>query len=142
MTFKRATVYTWDEFKNRDILKELNKTNNLLNHIKRHRRLYTRLVCIAAMMLISGYVNPVLAIDPDQAIARINDLGNQLLKLARTIGYWVVILMTTKDCIGEAMKGGKKEVGNIVVKGIMIMAVLYFLPELFSMMESIVLPKH
>ena len=70
------------------------------------------------------------------------NLDKFLLKLARTIGYWVVILMTTKDCIGEAMKGGKKEVGNIVVKGIMIMAVLYFLPELFSMMESIVLPKH
>ena len=93
-------------------------------------------------MLISGYLSPVSAYmaDVDNAIERLDTLGNQLLKLARTIGYWTVLLITSKDCIAQAVNGDKKGVGGAVAKGVMIMAVIYFLPELFSMMESIVVP--
>ena len=40
------------------------------------------------MMLISGYINPIVAYaaDVDHAITMLDTLGNQLLKLARTIG--------------------------------------------------------
>ena len=93
-------------------------------------------------MLISGYLNPIsaYAVDVDHAINKINTLGGQLLKLARVIGYWTVLLITSKDCIAMAVNGDKKGVSAAVVKGIIIMAVIYFLPELFSMMESIVTP--
>ena len=94
------------------------------------------------MMLISGYLNPVSAYmaDVNLAINKLDKLGNQLLKLVRTVGYWVVLLITSKDCISQAINGDKKGVGGAVTKGLMIMAVIYFLPELFSMMESIVEP--
>lgn len=121
-----------------NLTKEMNRLDNLLNHLKKNRRLYLKLVMIVGMMFASGYINPVFAADVNQAIAKIDNLGNQLLKLTRVIAYWTVLLMTSKDCIKEALNGDKKRVGNVVVKGIMIMAVIYFLPELFSMMESIV----
>lgn len=138
MTFARTRIYTWDEFKNRDLIKEMNRLDNMLNHLKKHKRLYMNLVCIVAMMFISGYINPCFATDVNNAISKINSLGEQLLKLVRVVGYWTVLLITSKDCIKEALNGSRKNVGNVVVRGVMIMAVIYFLPELFSMMESIV----
>ncbi len=140
MTFAKTRSYTFEEFRNMDLIKEMNRLENLLNHIKKHRRLYFKLVMIVTMMFLSGYVNPAFAMatDVEQAIRKIDNLGNQLLKLVRVIAYWTVLLITSKDCIKEALSGDKKRVGNVVVKGVMIMAVIYFLPELFSMMESIV----
>ena len=142
MVFARTYTYTFEEFKNKDLIKEMDRVENLLNHIKKHKRLYSKLVMIVSMMLISGYISPIVvyAADVDHAITMLDTLGNQLLKLARTIGYWTVLLITSKDCIAQAVNGDKKGVGGAVTKGLMIMAVIYFLPELFSMMESIVTP--
>ena len=142
MIFARTYTYSFEEFRNLDLIKEVNKVENLLNHIKKHKNLYRKLVVIVCIMLISGHLNPVAAYmaDVDRAIDRLDTLGNQLLKVARAIGYWTVLLITSKDCIAQAVNGDRKGVGGAVTKGIMIMAVIYFLPELFSMMESIVAP--
>ena len=142
MIFARTYTYSFEEFRNLDLIKEVNKVENLLNHIKKHKNLYRKLVVIVCIMLISGHLNPVAAYmaDVDRAIDRLDTLGNQLLKVARTIGYWTVLLITSKDCIAQAVNGDRKGVGGAVTKGVMIMAVIYFLPELFSMMESIVAP--
>ena len=123
-----------------ELKRELGKIENLLNHLKKHRRLYLKLVLIVAMMLSSGYINPAYAlmVDVNQAINRINKLGNELLRLVRVIGYWTVLLITAKDCIKEALNGDRRNVSNAIVKGLIIMATLYFLPEMFSLMESIV----
>ena len=122
-----------------ELKRELWKLENLLNHLKKHRRLYLKLVLIVAMMLSSGYINPAFAlVDVNEAINRINTLGNQLLKLVRAIGYWTVLLITAKDCIKESLNGDRRNVSNAIVKGLIIMATLYFLPEMFSLMESIV----
>ena len=61
-------------------------------------------------MLISGHLSPVAAYmaDVDHAITMLDTLGNQLLKLARTIGYWTVLLITSKDCIAQAVNGDRK----------------------------------
>ena len=142
MIFARTYTYSFEEFRNLDLIKEMNRVENLLNHIKKHKELYRKLTIIVCIMLISGYLSPVSAYmaDVDNAIERLDTLGNQLLKLARTVGYWTVLLITSKDCIAQAVNGDRKGVGGAVIKGIMIMAVMYFLPELFSMMESIVTP--
>ena len=142
MIFARTYTYTFEEFRNLELKKEMNRVENLLNHIKKNKSLYRKLVLIVCMMLMSGYLNPVSAYvaDVNAAISKLDKLGNQLLKLVRTVGYWVVLLITSKDCIAQAINGDKKGVGGAVTKGLMIMAVIYFLPELFSMMESIVEP--
>jgi hypothetical protein len=129
-----------EQIQEHELKRELGKIENLLNHLKKHRRLYLKLVLIVAMMLSSGYINPAYAlmVDVNQAINRINKLGNELLRLVRVIGYWTVLLITAKDCIKEALNGDRRNVSNAIVKGLIIMATLYFLPEMFSLMESIV----
>ena len=142
MIFAKTYTYTFEEFRNLELKKEMNRVENLLNHIKKNKSLYRKLVLIVCVMLMSGYLNPVSAYvaDVNAAISKLDKLGNQLLKLVRTVGYWVVLLITSKDCIAQAINGDKKGVGGAVTKGLMIMAVIYFLPELFSMMESIIEP--
>ena len=142
MIFARTYTYSFEEFRNKDLIKEMNRLENILNHLKKHRRLYTKLVFVVSIMLMSGYINPLVsyAADVDRAINRLDTLGNQLLKLVRVLAYWAVLITTSKDCIREALNGDKKGVGGAVTKGVMIMAVIYFLPELFDMMESIVAP--
>ena len=129
-----------EQIQEHELKRELGKIENLLNHLKKHRRLYLKLVLIVAMMISSGYINPAYAlmVDVNQAINRINKLGNELLRLVRVIGYWTVLLITAKDCIKEAFNGDRRNVSNAIVKGLIIMATLYFLPEMFSLMESIV----
>ena len=129
-----------EQIQEHELKRELGKIENLLNHLKKHRRLYLKLVLIVAMMISSGYINPAYAlmVDFNQAINRINKLGNELLRLVRVIGYWTVLLITAKDCIKEALNGDRRNVSNAIVKGLIIMATLYFLPEMFSLMESIV----
>ena len=129
-----------EQIQEHELKRELGKIENLLNHLKKHRRLYLKLVLIVAMMLSSGYINPAYAlmVDVNQAINRINKLGNELLRLVRVIGYLTVLLITAKDCIKEALNGDRRNVSNAIVKGLIIMATLYFLPEMFSLMESIV----
>lgn len=129
-----------EQIQEHELKRELGKIENLLNHFKKHRRLYLKLVLIVAMMISSGYINPAYAlmVDVNQAINRINKLGNELLRLVRVIGYWTVLLITAKDCIKEALNGDRRNVSNAIVKGLIIMATLYFLPEMFSLMESIV----
>ena len=129
-----------EQIQEHELKRELGKIENLLNHLKKHRRLYLKLVLIVAMMLSSGYINPAYAmmVDVNQAINRINKLGNELLRLVRVIGYWTVLLITAKDCIKEALNGDRRNVSNAIVKGLIIMATLYFIPEMFSLMESIV----
>ena len=129
-----------EQIQEHELKRELGKIENLLNHFKKHRRLYLKLVLIVAMMISSGYINPAYAlmVDVNQAINRINKLGNELLRLVRVIGYWTVLLITAKDCIKESLNGDRRNVSNAIVKGLIIMATLYFLPEMFSLMESIV----
>ena len=129
-----------EQIQEHELKRELGKIENLLNHFKKHRRLYLKLVLIVAMMISSGYINPAYAlmVDVNQAINRINKLGNEVLRLVRVIGYWTVLLITAKDCIKEALNGDRRNVSNAIVKGLIIMATLYFLPEMFSLMESIV----
>ena len=82
-----------EQIQEHELKRELGKIENLLNHLKKHRRLYLKLVLIVAMMISSGYINPAYAlmVDVNQAINRINKLGNELLRLVRVIGYWTVL---------------------------------------------------
>ena len=115
MVFNRVETYTFQEFRNKDLIKEMNRLENILNHLKKHRRLYMKLTFIVSLMLISGYLNPLVsyAADVDRAIKRLDTLGNQLLKLVRVIAYCAVLITKSKDCIREALNGDKKVVGGV-----------------------------
>ncbi len=135
----RTQTFTFDEFMNKELYEEISRVDKLLDHLKRNKKAYKTLVIAIAFVFFKGYLNPSLAMtmNVDEALAKIDTFGNQLLKLVRGIGYWTVVLVTSRDCIREAVQGCNHNVMGIVTRGIIIMAVLYFLPEIFSMMESI-----
>lgn len=122
------------------VKREMNRVDNLLNHLKKHKHLYRKLVIIIAMMFLSGFANPdiILAVDVGTAITKIDTLGKQLLRLVQSIGYWATLILTSKDMLKDLLSGDRKSIGNTVAKGIMIMATIYFLPELFDMMKSLI----
>ena len=134
----KVESYNFKEFRNQELIKEVRSLEKSLNHIKKHRMLYKNIE-----MFMKGYLNPALAYATDVSVAveRLNTLGNELLSLVRTVAYWTVLLITSKDCISQAVNGDRKGVGGAVTKGLMIMAIIYFLPELFNLMESIVSTK-
>ena len=138
MLINRCKIEVY-KFGDRSIFeKESGKVENILNHLKRNKRNYRTLVTIIAIMMMSGHINPIFAADVNQAIAKIDSLGRQLLNLFQTIAYWAVIISTTRDGIKDAICGDRKAVMSSVTKGIIIMATIYYLPELFDLMKSIV----
>ena len=132
----------------RELEKAFGWVENLLNHLKKNKRLYLKLVVMLAMLFIN--VNPWIALPKnignvltmsmniDEAIAKINKIGTQFLKLANVIAYWVVLLLTGKRCIETAMIGDQKKVINVALQGIVIMGIIYFLPEIFNMMQGLI----
>ena len=53
MVFAKTYAYSFKEFRNLELIKELNKVENLLNHIRRNKSLYRKLTIIVCIMLIS-----------------------------------------------------------------------------------------
>lgn len=134
----RIQTFTFKEFKENELYKEIKKVDKIIEHLKKNKKAYSTLVFTIAFIFFKGYVSPSLAINPDEAISKIDNIGEQLLKLVRAIGYWAIILITSRDCIREALRGNNHNITGVISKGVIIMGVLYFLPELFDMMESIV----
>lgn len=134
----RVQSFTFSEFREIELYNEMKRIDKLLEHLKRNKKAYSTLVMTLAILFLKGYISPSLAINPDEAIVKINNMGNQLLKLVRVLAYWTTILITSRDCIKEALQGCNHNITSVVSKGLLIMAVIYFLPELFSMMESLV----
>lgn len=121
-----------------ELNKEFGRVENLLNHLKRNKQLYLKLVVMIAILLMCCPKSVVLAMDVDQAIRKIDKFGTQILRLTQVIAYWAVLLTTSKDCVQTAMSGDKKQIAGAAIKGVMIMGIIYFLPEFFDMMKSMV----
>lgn len=118
--------------------KEYNRIEGLLNHVKKNRRLYMKLVYVTAVLLFNANPVIVMAMNVDDAISKIDKFGNQILKLVQVIAYWVVLIGTCKKCTETAMMGDRKQILGEALKGVMIMGIIYFLPELFDMMKEMV----
>lgn len=137
ITLNRASRRNKRSLEN-ELERELGRVECLLNHLKRNKRLYLRLVFMIAVLLMNSSPTVVMAMDVDEAIAKINTFGEQLLKLTQVIAYWAVLLGTCKKCTETAMMGDRKQIIGEAMKGVMIMGIIYFLPELFDMMSSMV----
>lgn len=117
-------------------------TEKILIHLKKNKMLYMKLVFIIALAMFHGVISAEVvcaATNVDGAIEKINTLGETLLKLVQTIGYWATLGLTFKDIFEEVViKGSKHNLGNIIMRGIMLCAAIYYLPELFDFMKSII----
>lgn len=74
--------------------KEMNKLDNVLNHLKKHKSLYRKLVVIVAFMFISGYIHPSLAYADvaDIAVMKIDIICARLFDIVRHIGQYACII--------------------------------------------------
>ena len=118
----------------------LTKLDKIIGHIKRNKKLYRRLVFNVALTcllmnidLSIAYAN---AVNVDDAIRKIEEITDQLLRLAQVVGSSVNLVFVFKNVVGEIFRGN----GNIskpVLNYIWIQLVLFFLPTLGDIISSI-----
>ena len=146
LSLNRTKVMSIPEFLQECERERLEKQYNLTNldkvigHIKRNKRLYRRLVFNVALTcllmnidLSIAYAN---AVNVDDAIRKIEEITDQLLRLAQVVGSSVNLIFVFKNVVGEIFRGN----GNIskpVLNYIWIQLVLFFLPTLGDIISSI-----
>lgn len=97
--------------------------------------MYKRNVIVFSIATIN-FLNPIVA-NAEVDITKIDDLGNRFLDVIRGGGYWIILIIAVADIIKTAMKGGKNEIGNALIKYLLIYASLYILPLLFNMIREV-----
>lgn len=116
--FQRTKTFTHEEF-----IKYKNK-----EELKRNITIFT----LATTM----YLNPVVAY-AETDLTKIDGLGNRFLNTIRIGGYWIILIVAVADIIRIAMKGGKNEIGNAIIKYLVIYSSMYILPLLFDMIREV-----
>ena len=146
LSLNRTKVMSIPEFLQECERERLEKQYNLTNldkiigHIKRNKRLYRRLVFNVALtcllMNIDLSIVYASAVNVDDAIRKIEEITDQLLRLAQVVGSSVNLIFVFKNVVGEIFRGN----GNIskpVLNYIWIQLVLFFLPTLGDIISSI-----
>ena len=101
----------------------------------RNKERYKRNILAFSIATIN-FLNPITA-SAEVDISKIDDLGNKFLNTIRGGGYWIILIIAVADVIKTAMKGGKNEIGNTIIKYLLIYASLYILPLLFDMIREV-----
>jgi O-antigen/teichoic acid export membrane protein len=146
LSLNRTKVMSIPEFLQECERERLEKQYNLTNldkiigHIKRNKRLYRRLVFNVALTCLLMNIDLSIAyasvVNVDDAIRKIEEITDQLLKLAQVVGSSVNLVFVFKNVVGEIFRGN----GNIskpVLNYIWIQLVLFFLPTLGDIISSI-----
>ena len=146
LSLNRTKVMSIPEFLQECERERLEKQYNLTNldkiigHIKRNKRLYRRLVFNVALTCLLMNIDLSIAyasvVNVDDAIRKIEEITDQLLKLAQVVGSSVNLVFVFKNVVGEIFRGN----GNIskpVLNYIWIQLVLFFLPTLGYIISSI-----
>ena len=133
MLIKKYKVesYTVQEFLNREDISYLDK---VIDHIKRNKKKYMLLVTIIALTIdLSKFSS--FALTP--GVQAIDAAGQKILDLIRRVGYWIAIILCSKDVLKHCMRGHVESIGSVIALYGMSFGVLYFLPWLFDLIKSI-----
>ena len=133
MLIKKYKVksYTVQEFLNREEVSYLDK---VIDHIKRNKKKYMLLVTIIALTIdLSKFSS--FALTP--GVAAIDAAGQKILDLIRRVGYWIAIILCSKDVLKHCMRGHVESIGSVIAMYGLSFGVLYFLPWLFDLIKSI-----
>ena len=131
MLIKKYEVYTVQEFLNKEDISYLDKA---IDHLKRNKRKYRLLVTIIALTINLSTVSSFALAPGTEAI---NVAGEKILGLIRDVGYWVAIILCSKDVLKHLMRGHMESIGSIIAIYGLSFGVLYFLPWLFDLIKSI-----
>lgn len=72
-----------------------------------------------------------------KGLEKINYAGNTLLTVARTIGYWVCLVMCIVEIIKSVANGDTKSISKIIMKYILAIGAFYMLPWMFDLVRAI-----
>ena len=134
MLIKKYKVksYTVQEFLNREEVSYLDK---VIDHIKRNKKKYMLLVTIIALTIdLSKFSSFALT----SGVAAIDAAGQKILDLIRRVGYWIAIILCSKDVLKHCMRGHVESIGSVIAMYGLSFGVLYFLPWLFDLIKSII----
>ena len=131
MLLRRYEVYTVQEFLNKE---DISKLDRAIDHIKRNKRKYRLLVTVIALTI---NLSPVSSFALTPGVAAIDIAGRKILDLIRTVGYWVAIILCSKDVLKHLMRGHTESIGSVIAIYGLSFGVLYFLPWLFDLIKSI-----
>ena len=131
MLLKKYEVYTVQEFLNKEDISYLDKA---IDHLKRNKRKYRLLVTVIALTINLSTVSS-FALTP--GVTAIDVAGQKILDLIRRVGYWIAIILCSKDVLKHCMRGHVESIGSVIALYGMSFGVLYFLPWLFDLIKSI-----
>ena len=133
MLIKKYKVesYTIREFLNMEHVSYLDK---VIDHIKRNKKKYMLLVTIIALTIDLSTITS-FALTP--GVAAIDAAGQKVLDLIRRVGYWIAIILCSKDVLKHCMRGHVESIGSVIAMYGLSFGVLYFLPWLFDLIKSI-----
>lgn len=110
-------------------IEDIFSLDRAIGHIKKNKFKYMKLVCLIALSVnLAGFAPSTAAIDK---------AGNTILALMRKVGYWVGIILCTKDVIKHSMRGHLESIGTVVALYGISFGVLYFLPWFFNIIMEI-----
>lgn len=92
---------------------------------------------LATILLVS---NTVFASTTDISkvdVSKINTLGQTLLMLVQSIGYWFCIIVAAKEILVSLMQNQAREVGGIILKYILAFGGFYALPWSFDLIRDL-----
>ena len=140
MKINEVKTYTFSEFReiqeNREIKtrNEIALVNNLLDHIKKNKVVYSRLVLTTAL-LIHFNLNFTFANDFSTSL---DAAGGQILELLMAFAKWGCIGFGVKDMIVTVLNGGN--VKHAINNGLVYILAYVFIslyPQLFDLFSKI-----
>ena len=110
MLIKKYKVesYTMREFLNMEHVSYLDK---VIDHIKRNKKKYMLLVTIIALTIDLSTITS-FALTP--GVAAIDAAGQKILDLIRRVGYWIAIILCSKDVLKHCMRGHVESIGSVI----------------------------
>ena len=128
------------EFKKVELVKEVSFSeedvsiaNKVLDHIKRNKKVYSRLIIITAIII--HFDSIVYANGFEASLDRV---GNQILNMLMSFAKWGCLAMGIKDMVTTLINGGNMK--NSINAGLMYLLGYVFIsiyPQLFSMFQGI-----
>lgn len=113
---------------------QLSKLEKMLEHLKKNKKKY---LLVVVMIAISFNASTLTVLADSASIAAIDKAGMTILELVRKVGYWVCIIMGTKDIITNAMRGHVDRIGTVITMYALAFGALFFLPWIFDIIKSI-----
>ena len=134
MLLKKYEVYTISEFMNREIIEELNTIDRAIEHLKKHKEKYMLAVVLIAITIDSA----TLQVFADDATLwnSLDKVGGKLLGLMRGFGYWIGVILCSKDVIKHSMRGHLDSIGTVIAMWAVAFGALYFIPWIFDMIKT------